>query len=225
MDLQLRFMPSLPKTARCALASMTRPFRRRRFQYGVQQPAEFYDATFHKSDHWKKHYSASHYYPLWTVIADRMRSAGVRSVLDIGCGPGQVASLLRDAGVRAYHGLDFSMARITQARAVCSQYQFTQADVFQSELLETLDYDCLLTMEFLEHVEQDLEVLQRVPAGKLVLATVPSFPARGHVRKFDNSESVRERYGRLLQPLDVAPILADETGRTHFILQGTRCAA
>lgn len=225
MELVQRFIPHFPAAARRAVAAVSRPFRRRRrFQYGVEQPAEFYDATFDKCDHWKQHYCASHYYPLWTVIADRIRRAGVKSVLDIGCGPGQVACLLRDNGVPRYHGLDFSAARITQARSVCGEYEFVQADVYKDDLLEVLDYDCLLTMEFLEHVERDLDVLRRVRPGVFVLATVPNFPAAGHVRKFENCDAVHERYGSLFKSLDVMPLLADDTGRKHFVLEGVRAA-
>src|SRR4051794_23361211 len=65
------------------------------FEYGVEQPREFYDRTYAQRKHWKAHYTQSHYYPLWTVIADRVRQVGARRILDIGCGPGQVACLMR----------------------------------------------------------------------------------------------------------------------------------
>jgi 2-polyprenyl-3-methyl-5-hydroxy-6-metoxy-1,4-benzoquinol methylase len=196
--------------------------RRKRFQYGVEQPPEFYDATFDRADHWKQHYCDSHYYPLWTVIADRLVKADVRSVLDIGCGPGQVACLLCDAGIDRYLGLDFSMARIAHARDACPSCQFIQADIFQSDLLETFEYDCVLTMEFLEHVERDLDVLRRVRAETRVLATVPNFPAAGHVRHFETAEAVKQRYSTVLTDLSVTDLLLDRSGRRHFILEGRR---
>ncbi|WP_072620554.1 class I SAM-dependent methyltransferase [Spirulina major] len=141
------------------------------FAYGVEQPPEFYDHTYQSKAHWKKHYTASHYYPLWTVIADRIRHLRVNKVVDIGCGPGQVACLLRDIQVPDYIGLDFSPARIAKARSVCPEYEFRVADIFKNNLLALGDYDCVLIMEFLEHIEQDLTVLNQVFPSTIVLGT------------------------------------------------------
>jgi SAM-dependent methyltransferase len=190
--------------------------------WGVEQPPEFYDRDFHRYPIWKEHYSASHYYPLWTVVAERVRRLGARQVLDIGCGPGQVAALLRDTGLGHYLGLDFSPARVEQARTVCPEFEFQAADVFVSNLLETAPYDLVLMMEFLEHVEQDLHVLRRIRPGTPVLGTVPNFPAQAHVRHFSSAAEVLARYGDVLGGLVVTPFLADDKGTTYFILQAIR---
>jgi 2-polyprenyl-3-methyl-5-hydroxy-6-metoxy-1,4-benzoquinol methylase len=188
----------------------------------AQQPAEFYDRNFHKRGHWKLHYTQSHYYPLWTVIADRVRQIGATRILDIGCGPGQVACLLRDIGVPQYKGLDFSPARVARAREVCMEFEFAIADVFQDDSLEAYSYDCVLMMEFLEHIERDLDVLRRVRPGTTVLATVPNFPAAGHVRHFADTREVETRYSPIFEGLSVTSLLADQRGTTYFILQGRR---
>ena len=192
------------------------------FARGVEQPPEYYDHAFHKSDDWKLHYTRSRYYPLWTVVADRVRRAGARRVVDIGCGPGQVACLLRDTGVPQYTGLDFSPARVQQARTVCPEFEFVAVDVFASDLLESAEYDMVLTMEFLEHVDRDLDVLRRIRPGTPVLATVPNFPGTAHVRHFTTAAEVAERYGQVLSDVDVYTILADPQGKTYFLLHGTR---
>ncbi len=192
------------------------------FEFGVEQPPEFYDHTFEQSDHWKQHYTLSHYYPLWTIIADRIRRLGAKRILDIGCGPGQVACLLRDIGVEEYKGLDFSTTRIAMAHTVCPEYEFRCADVFKDDLLETYNYDCVLIMEFLEHVEQDIDVLTRVRPGTTVLATVPNFAHEGHVRHFNSVAEVESRYSSILSPLNVVAVLENEAGKTYYVLQGTR---
>jgi 2-polyprenyl-3-methyl-5-hydroxy-6-metoxy-1,4-benzoquinol methylase len=189
---------------------------------GAEQPAEFYDRNFHKRGHWKLHYTRSHYYPLWTVIAERVRQIDAKRILDIGCGPGQVACLLRDRGVPGYKGLDFSPARLARARKVCPEFEFVAADVFQDDNLEVYPYDCVVMMEFLEHIERDLDILRRVRPGTTVLATVPNFPAAGHVRHFADTRAVETRYRSLFERLSVTALLADQRGTTYFILQGTR---
>jgi len=197
-------------------------FLGQKFQFGVEQPPEFYDRNYEGAKHYKSHYTNSHYYPLWTVIADRIRNAGIKKILDVGCGPGQVACLLHDIGLLEYKGLDFSTARIAKACTVCPEYEFIVANVFEDNLLETYDYDCVLTMEFLEHIEKDIEVLKRVCPGTIVLATVPNFAAAGHVRHFDSVKDVEVRYSPLFSQLEVTAIPANERGKTYYILQGTR---
>ena len=51
---------------------------------------------------------------------------------------------------------------------MCPDFKFEQVDVFKTDLLETLSYDTVLIMEFLEHIEKDLEVLERLPANVYV---------------------------------------------------------
>ena len=196
--------------------------RGQEFAYGVEQPPEFYDHTCEGCKHWKEHYADSHYYPLWTVIGDRIRQAALNVVLDVGCGPGQVACLLRDLGVPEYKGLDFSSARITRARAVSPEYEFVAADVFEDNLLETYHYDCVLMLEFLEHIEQDIDVLKRVRLGTTVLAMVSNFPAAGHVRHFDSANDIEMRYRSFFNQMEVATILASQRGNAYYIFQGTR---
>jgi len=190
------------------------------FEYGVEQPPEFYDATFNESKHWKQHYTKSHYYPLWTVIADRIRHLNIRSILDIGCGPGQIACLVRDLGVEKYVGLDFSPARITRARSVCPEYKFIATDIFECDILEKSNYDCVLIMEFLEHIEKDIELIRKIPAGTQIIATVPNFPAAGHVRHFHSIEDVKSRYELFFNSLEIVDILAEESGTTYYLMQG-----
>lgn len=192
------------------------------FRYGSEQPPEFYDATFNQSEHWTRHYTQSRYYCLWTLVADRIRRASVERVLDIGCGPGQVACLLRDAATVEYKGLDFSSARVARARAICSEYEFYVEDVFKTDLFDTFGYDCVLMLEFLEHVERDLDLLERIRPGARVIGTVPNFAAPAHVRYFSAAEEVRSRYEAALRAIDVTTVLANERGKAYFIIEGVR---
>lgn len=194
------------------------------YAYGVEQAADFYDYSFEQAPHWRSHYIDSPYYFLWTLIQDRVRRMQPSAVLDIGCGPGQVACLVRDAGVPRYMGLDFSEARIAQARSVCPEYEFVAESVFESDLLEHWGYDCVILMEFLEHVEDDLSVLARIRPGARVLATVPNFPARGHVRQFADESEVKRRYEKLVDDLEVVAVPANTKGKTYFVLEGRRRA-
>src|SRR5438128_11724255 len=64
---------------------------------GQEMGAEFYDKAFESVTSYHKHYTESEYYFLWTVIVDRIRRAKSTSILEIGCGPGQLARAIHDA--------------------------------------------------------------------------------------------------------------------------------
>ncbi|WP_175551103.1 hypothetical protein [Spirulina major] len=51
---------------------------------------------------------------------------------------------------------------------------------------------------------------------------MPNFPAAGHVRHFDSVDAVQARYASLFKTLEVTEVLANEQGKTYYILQGVR---
>lgn len=58
--------------------------------------AQWYDANYRVSANYASPYWESEYLFLWSVLADRIRSARARRLRDIGCGSGQFASCLFD---------------------------------------------------------------------------------------------------------------------------------
>jgi SAM-dependent methyltransferase len=196
-----------------------------RNQPGREQPAEFYDARFASSTGLQVHYTRSPYYPLWTVVTDRLVGMGARQIIDIGCGPGQFACLLRDHGIPQYLGLDFSRQRIEYARKSCPEFRFEIVDLFASDLLRTSEYDAVVALEFLEHVQGDLEVLRQVRPGCNFIGTVPNYHSAGHVRIFQSAAEVDARYRSELDELRVDPWATDPHGKTIFLLQGRRRGA
>lgn len=193
---------------------------------GGAPPAErgpaWYDRAFSRTIETHKHYTEAKHHFLWTVVADRMIRAGVRSVLDVGCGSGQMALLLRDKGIPHYCGIDFSEKRIRWAREHCPGFSFVAADVFRTDLLETFLYDAVVCAEFLNHVQKDLELLRRVRAGARVYAIVANFSFDSHVRVFRSAAEVSERYADLFRDLSVSPFTADRKGKGYFLLEGVR---
>jgi 2-polyprenyl-3-methyl-5-hydroxy-6-metoxy-1,4-benzoquinol methylase len=61
-------------------------------------------------------------------------------------------------------GFDFSVQRIEWARATVSEVRFDIADVYTTDLLESVPYNTVVCTEFLEHVKGDVEVLRQVRA-------------------------------------------------------------
>ncbi len=209
------------------LASVYRGFRRllrsRPTSPGSVQAASFYDRTFEQNPAAQGHYTRSAYYMIWTVIIDRLRREAPSRILEIGCGAGQLAHALHDAGVVGdYCGFDFSSARVAHARRINPGLRFEIADAFSTDLYTQFSYDAVVCTEFLEHVENDLDVLQRLPAGVRVIATVPNFPYVSHVRHFTDAAAVSTRYGPLFDDFHVASLRANEHHKTFFLLEGIK---
>jgi SAM-dependent methyltransferase len=189
---------------------------------GVQGVDWYNDAYATTPEYWQ-HYTQSSYYFLWTVLADRICRSGVQKILDVGCGPGQFASLLRDKGIKHYFGVDFSSTCIALARQACPSFEFAMADLAANPFPQTFAYDCAVILEFLEHIPFDREIIQRIRPGTKVFATVPNFPYTSHVRHFTDEEEVAARYRDLFMTgFSVTSFFANPQGKTFFLMEGIR---
>jgi SAM-dependent methyltransferase len=168
-----------------------------------EKPAAWYDANYRKTRVCHEPYYRSFYYFLWTVIADRLRTAGLRRVLEIGCGPGQLAALLLEHGVEEYVGLDFSATAIAMAREHAPRGCFFVGDACTTKLFSEVEHDVIICTEVLEHIEEDLLVLSRFTPGRRCICSVPNFAYPSHVRYFRDAEEVAARYRSFFHTLDV----------------------
>lgn len=190
---------------------------------GSEKSSEWYDRTFEEISDYSTHYTQSSYYVSWTVIIDRIRRAGSKSVLEVACGPGQLACALRDSGlIDRYHGFDFSGKRVQGARKACPDYRFDVADALMTNLFVSVDYDVVIATEFLEHIEEDLRVVARIRTGARFIGTVPNYPYESHVRHFNDSAAVAERYANYFDDYSIAPIIRDERGHILYIMEGIK---
>ncbi len=184
--------------------------------------AAWYDAAYTAIDTYHADYWHSHYYFLWTLMAERIRGAGATRVLDIGCGPGQFAACLFDlAGITTYTGLDFSATAVEMAKKQCPRGAFHVGDALTTELHRTVPHDITVCTEVLEHVPEDTTVLERF-TGR-VLCTVPNFPYQSHVRHFRSADEVQVRYAPLLERCSVLPMRGHYSpDHVYYLIDGVR---
>lgn len=183
-----------------------------------EREVDFYDLLYASSEVYQDHYTKSFYYFLWSVIVDRARHAQVRRVLEIGCGPGQLAAFLMDQCVEHYQGLDFSSQAIELARRNVPRGRFVVGDARDSALYHQVEHDLLICTEVLEHITEDLQVVARFQPGKRCICTVPNFPYPSHVRHFRDAAEVAGRYGRFFHDLDIVTFKSPNSLDDEFFL-------
>lgn len=185
--------------------------------------AKWYDAAYSAyDDYYAVPYWQSEYYFLWSVLADRIRTARLRHVVDIGCGPGQFAACLFGiADIETYHGLDFSAQAVAMAQRVCPRATFVVGDATTTALHQQTPHDVVVCSEVLEHVPGDQEVIARFKTGVRCLCTVPNFPYLSHVRHFSSTDEVVDRYKPFFTDLDVWA-LRKNGEHIYYVLDGIR---
>src|SRR5262245_52013038 len=186
--------------------------------------AQWYDAAYSALDAYAVPFWQSHYYFLWCVLADRIRMAHARRIIDIGCGPGQFAAcLFALTSIESYTGLDFSAQAVSMARRACPQGHFVVGDATSTTIHDNTTHDLVTCMEVLEHVPEDYVVVERFRAGVRCLCTVPNFPYPSHVRHFNSATEVINRYGAFFDQLEVWPLPRTDEN-VFFLMDGVRNA-
>jgi len=133
--------------------------------------------------------------------------AGARSVLDVGCGEGQIARLAVARGARRVVGVDASAAQIAEARRRGGGALFLRAAA--TDLPVTANaFDAVVSCLVLEHVEDldaALDEVSRVlrPGGRFVLfINHPMFQTPGSGWIDDRVLDPPEQYWRVGRYLD-----------------------
>lgn len=117
------------------------------------------------------------------------------NIIDLGCGSGRLAKVLQVNKFNGkYLGVDFSKNAIEYCRKTYP-YEFVLGSVFDVSMDE---YDTVVSLEVLEHINNDTDLLRNIPKGKTFIFSVPSFDNPSHVRHFKNMNEVKDRYRDLL---------------------------
>ena len=194
----------------------------RRVDMSSEKPAEHYDEVYARGGHNGFYFAdpldASYYTTLWVAAASLVPVDG--RIVDLGCGPGQFAAVLRSITDVPYVGYDFSGVAIQQARARKLEGCIFERTSFQKlDLSKDTQFVCL---EVLEHIEQDIELLKRLPSKATLVFSVPTYDSAGHVRTFPSVESIKERYGPILDMELVQTIQTNTPTGKIFLLRSTR---
>ncbi|MGI8574480.1 MAG: methyltransferase [Egibacteraceae bacterium] len=181
-------------------------------------PAGWYDEHYRLTlDKYDIDAADSVYRPVWEVIVSRIDPTA--TVLELGCGTGQLGRMLIDRGLAGYCGFDFSEVAVELARKRIPGLEVEIADARTTRLVIDFSYDTALCTEVLEHLDDDMAVLRRIRPGTRMLATVPNFDSTSHLRYFADEQEVVQRYQSVLDNLEVTRIELPH-GSVIFLLDG-----
>lgn len=110
------------------------------------------------------------------IIAGLLRRFPGKSVIDVGCGSGNLIASLREMGIQGrLAGTDVSASACEYARKLVPDAHFFTLDINRESLPET--YDIAVLSEVLEHLPDDVDVLRRLaPRVRYVIVSVPGGP-------------------------------------------------
>ena len=107
---------------------------------------------------------------LYEAAASLLSPQNHAVIADIGCGTGRFARLLYNRGYTQYWGVDFSDARIYEARTYVPEFQFSVGNIFDSWVKDKFEkFNTFVLLENLEHIYEDLTLLSAIPNGSRVI--------------------------------------------------------
>jgi len=188
------------------------------------QTSDTYDSMYAQGGHenvYELPYNHSCYYPLFKKVCEVIKQKKLKNVLEVGCGNGALAQMiLGNYPDINYSGFDFSSVAIEKAKSRLKDNadNVSCADATDDESYTTsTDYNCIVCLEVLEHIPNDLEVISKWPKGTTCICSVPNFDSTYHERFFTNKDEVTYRYSELLDIEKISrvkkPVIADISWR------------
>jgi len=168
----------------------------------MEKSNNWYDNAYNKSEEYRKEPEDSIYYHIWKAAISLIKN---ERIVDFGCGPGQFAKLLIKKGKRFVYGVDFSSSAISLAKSFNPEFkdQFRTRDLLTHFSLPA--HDLIVCFEVLEHITEDIKVIERIQSGKQFIFSVPNYDYKSHVRKFETSEDILLRYGGIIDIKSIQP--------------------
>ena len=187
--------------------------KQRKKQECLQMGSAWYDRRYAA----KKGESYVPYFSLYDTILSRIGPD--ESILDLGCGVGMFAERAVAQGKMYLFGVDYSIEAVTQASERVLDAAFLCTDLGSYDIPKGVGV--VVLVEVLEHLQDDLGMLSRLPEGMRVIFSVPDFDCVSHVRYFPSQEEAVRRYQPVISILSVSPVPLSPTA-TVWLLDGVR---
>jgi trans-aconitate methyltransferase len=148
----------------------------------------------------------------------------IKDVADLGCGPGNFTGVMVDRHQKpeVYLGVDMSHAAISVAKAAYPDWSFIYGDFTSPQVRQQYErYEAYLLLHILDTIDDDLGLIETVPAGKPVLFSMPRFPKEGSLRYYEDGFYLRERYSNYLSIKSIGRV-SSGPGEEYHMAVGVR---
>jgi len=163
----------------------------------TEAKSKYYDDVFQSGV-----YNQAARMPLYKRIFSIIKKHDNPRVLEIGCGTGDLGKLLVDEGI-PYRGFDFSEKGLENCRNICPDGDFHFGDAYDPKMYEPYDYNIVVALEVLEHID-DLKVIENIPPDVMLIASVPDYDDESHLRLYtDPKKDIFDRFANLLEIQEV----------------------
>ena len=138
---------------------------------------------------------SSYWVNLYNKTIELLPSSINIKIAELGCGRGRFAEFLYKKGYENYWGVDFADKQIKLAKELVPSYKFKAGNLYDKNIQkEFINHDVFIIIETLEHIKNDLSIIEAIPKGGKIILSVPNKNDRAHVRYFKSIEQVRNRY-------------------------------
>lgn len=187
---------------------------------GTEKPPEFYDNN-------TKYMNPSiieRYMPVYKAVADMLPLPDeCPTIVDLGCGVGHFAKLIKDRGYKKYIGIDFSEGMVEKARTQVPGFSFIIGDLRNNVVQDIYTkHKLFIAIETFEHIVDDIGIIESLIGGSQIIFTLPSFDAKSHVRCFQDINQIMDRYERYLNYCIWKEIPWKEGKHRVFLIKGKR---
>ncbi len=179
-----------------------------------EKDVEYYDNIYSNC------YNTSNYMILYQEVTKIVSQVANPSVLELGCGLGDLGELLMKQGTQ-YRGFDFSEIAVNQCLKKYPQGSFKVGNVYDHESFKPFDYNIAIALEVLEHIN-DLEVIEHLPPGCTFIASVPDYNDPAHLRLYkDRQTDIVEHFKPYLHITEIRSAQIQK-GSTIHLFTGIR---
>ncbi len=167
-----------------------------------EEEAKSYNAIWKRSS---SHMLTKKYEGTILNLITNLIGSEIKNVLEIGAGFGNLAySIIDNICVNTYCCYEFSNAyRYIKKpkKSTCNLKVYNKTFQYLTEK-DLKEYQLIVATEIFEHINWDLEFISKLKRSTILAVTIPTFPAKNHVRFFPVIESIYCRYKNYL---DIIP--------------------
>mgnify|MGYP001308438376 CR=1 FL=1 len=167
----------------------------------------FYDEIYRKGE-WNQIYLSDDenvitYSHIWNYIVDLIKTKYKNNILiDLGCGNGQFSRYISNKDINnEYMGYDFSAYAIEYANKNKKKPKnnFNILDFNSMTHRKDSVNSMYLCLEVLEHINNDIELIEKLTPDREYIFSVPNYMSNGHVRIYKSEKEIKQRYSHLLE--------------------------